>query len=244
MQDHVDDAQPLSETQRILNTFVAPTRAFTDMRRSAAWWLPFLLGILGSYLLTAAIQSRVGWPQLVQNEIHAQPALAERLASLSPPQLATQQKAMRLSFQYGFYAAPLINLASVALIALILWMTINFGFGGSAQYPQVLCVAIYSALPNLLAALLAAGLLFAGRDPESFTTQTMVGSNPGYYLDTPGIAKTLLSMLDFFTLWNVILLSLGLAVVARTKRSAGFAAVIGWFVVVVIVRTALVALRG
>jgi hypothetical protein len=34
---------PLSQGARIINTFIAPSKTFTDLRRSASWWLPFLL---------------------------------------------------------------------------------------------------------------------------------------------------------------------------------------------------------
>ena len=36
-------APPMSEGARIINTFIAPSKTFTDLRRSAAWWAPFLL---------------------------------------------------------------------------------------------------------------------------------------------------------------------------------------------------------
>lgn len=39
----VAEAAPLSEPARVLNTFFAPSKTFTDLRRSASWWLPFLI---------------------------------------------------------------------------------------------------------------------------------------------------------------------------------------------------------
>ncbi len=238
------ETHPLSQVERVVDTFVAPSKTFNDVLRSASWWLPYVLLILSAYALTAAIQTKVGWPQLVENEIHANPKQSDRMASLTPDQVATQQKAMRYSFQYGFYAAPLINLASLALIALVLWPTINFGFGGSATYGRVLCVTMYASLPGVLSGLLASGVLFAGRDPASFTTQALVGSNPGYYMETPGALKTFMTSLDVFSIWTAILLAIGLAIVARTKRSAGYFAVFGWFILVVLVKTAVAAVNS
>ena len=37
------EAAPLSQGARIVDTFIAPSKTFTDLRRSAQWWLPFLL---------------------------------------------------------------------------------------------------------------------------------------------------------------------------------------------------------
>lgn len=240
----VAEGPPLSQAERVVDTFVAPSKTFTDVLRSATWWLPFLIILIASYTLTAAIQSKVGWQQLVENEIHANPKLSDKMASIPPEQLANQQRIMRYSFQGGFYAAPLFNLGFVAFSALILWGTINFGFGGSATYGRTFCVGMYAALPGAISALLAAVMLFAGRSPESFTTQAMLGSNPGYYIEMPGALKTLLSSIDLFTIWTLVLLSIGLAIIGKTKRSAGYLAVFGWFVVIVLVRTAMAAVNS
>ena len=238
------EGAPLSQTERVVDTFVAPSKTFTDVLRSASWWLPFLLILIASYTLTAAIQTKVGWPQLVENEIRSNPKLADRTASFTPEQVAKQQSVMRYSMQGGFYAAPLLNLLFVAISALVLWGTINFGFGGSATFGRVFCVGMYAALPGAISALLAAIMLFAGRSPEGFNTQAMLGSNPGYYIDTPGALKTFLSSLDIFTLWTAVLLSIGISIVARTKRSAGYIAVFGWFVLIVLFRTAMAAVNS
>ena len=238
------ETQPLSQVERVGDTFVSPSKTFTDVRRSASWWLPFLLIVLGGYVLTATIQAKVGWAQVAENELKANTKLTEQLSSLPPEQMAATQHRMRLGFQYGFYAGPLISLVSLALMALLLWPTINFAFGGTASYGSVLCVAMYAALPGMLSALLAAVLLFAGRSPETFTTQAMIGSNAGYYLETPGALKTFLTSLDLFSIWTAVLMSMGLAIVARTKASAGYITVFGWWILVILIKTGIAAFNS
>ena len=238
------ETQSLSQVERVVDTFVSPSKTFADVFRSASWWLPFLLIMVASYFLTGAIQSKVGWTQLVENEIHANPKLSDRMSSIPPEQVATQQKAMLYSFQGGFYAAPLLKLLFVAISALVIWATINFGFGGSATFGRLFCVGMYAALPGAVSAILSGVMLFAGRSPESFTSQTMLGSNPGYYIESSGALKTFLSTLDIFTIWTLVLLSIGVSIVGRTKRSAGYIAVFGWFVLIVLVRTAMAAISS
>lgn len=238
------EGHPLSQGERVVDTFVAPSKTFTDVLRSASWWLPFLILVIASYALAGAVQTKVGWQQLVENEIHANPKLTDRMASMSPEQVATQQKAMRYSFQGSFYASPLLTLLFVAITSLVLWPTINFGFGGSATFGRVFCVGMYAALPGAISGILAAIMLFAGRSPDNFTMQSMIGSNPGYYIDTPGALKTVLTSLDVFTLWTCVLLSIGLSIVARTKRSAGYMAVFGWFIIILLFRGAVAAINS
>ena len=227
----------LSQTARVADTFLAPSKTFTDVLRSASWWLPFLLVLCSSYLLTAAIQQKVGWAQLAQNEIHANPKAEAKLASLSPEQVAQQSTVAQGIMKGAFYAAPLTNFLFLAVMAAVLWGTINFGFGGSATFPRVLAVAAYAGLPLAIKNVLAAVLLYAGRSPDSFTMDTCLGSNLGYYLETPSALKTLLTSFDLFSIWLAVLLSLGLAIVAHRKRSAGFYAVFGWWVLLILIRT-------
>lgn len=136
-----DETAGLSQAQRLGNTVAAPSRTFTDVLRNTSWWLPFVILVACSYLLTAAIAQRVGWAQLVQNEIQANPTLSERLATLPPEQQQRQQHIMQLSFQGGFYAGPLFTLVFVGGTALVLWGTINFVFGGSATFGRTFCMA-------------------------------------------------------------------------------------------------------
>ena len=41
---------PMSEPARILNTFIAPTKTFSDLQRNANWWGPFALVVLVAVL--------------------------------------------------------------------------------------------------------------------------------------------------------------------------------------------------
>jgi hypothetical protein len=51
---------PLSEPQRIIDTFVAPAKTFTDIRRSAAWWGPFVVMVIISLIFVYSVDSKVG----------------------------------------------------------------------------------------------------------------------------------------------------------------------------------------
>ena len=37
---------PLSQVERVLDTFIAPSKTFHDILRDTSWWLPWLLGVL------------------------------------------------------------------------------------------------------------------------------------------------------------------------------------------------------
>lgn len=234
----------LSQVQRVVDTIVAPSETFSDIPRSTSWWLPFVLVVIAAYILAAAIQQKVGWSQLVDNQMRSSPKAEERLAQLTPEQLARQHHITENITRGAFYAVPVVDLASFALMAVILWPTINFVFGGSATYGQVLAVTVFASIPGAIKALLAAILLYAGRSAEGFTADDMLGSNIGYYIRSPGALKTFLTSVDIFSIWTAVLLSIGLAIVARTKKSSGYLVVFGWWVLIVLVRTAFAGINS
>jgi len=229
-----NEAGGLSQVERVVDTFVAPVKAFTDILRSTTWWLPLVLSAIPSYILVAAISMKVGWSQLVDNTIMTTPGLQARLAGLDPAQVATQHKVLEYSYKIPLMVGPVLGIIILLIMSVVLWAVINFVFGGKATYGQVFCLGNYAFLPAGIKSLIAAIVLFAGGG-ENFTLQNLLGTSPGYYIETPGALKTFLTSFDLFTLWSVVLLSLGLAIVAKTKRSSGFITVGGlWFLFVLL----------
>ncbi|HEY0758902.1 MAG TPA: YIP1 family protein [Acidisarcina sp.] len=233
---------PLTQGQRVVDTFIAPSKTFTDIRRNASWWLPYVIGALFIYLFIFAMQSRVGWPKVTENGMKATPKQAQQYAGMTPAQRGVAEK-----FTMGiWYAVPVLSLAVGAIIALVLWGTINFGFGGQATYGQVFAVWMYAGLPLVLKWLLATVTLFAGLDSDSFNPRNPVGTNLGYYL-SPEMPKWLISLgtsMDVFMIWSFVLAGIGLAIVARVKRSSGMIAIFGWWILILLVGAGYAAVAG
>lgn len=236
----------LTQIQRILNIFTAPSKTFTDILRSTSWWLPFLLSAVLSYAFIFTMQSRVGWDKITENAMKQNPKAAEQIANMPADQRAKVQQFSTTTTRTITYFTPVVSLLLTAIFALVLWGTINFAFGGRATYGQVFAVWIYGTLPFLLYAILATISLFAGVDADSFNVQNPVGSNLGYYLstETPKWLSTLATSIDIFWIWSLILVGIGLAIVARVKRSSGLTAVFGWWAIVLLVRTGIAAIAG
>ena len=223
---------PLTQTQRVIYTYTGPSKTFTDILRSRSWWLPFVLTAAFMYLFIFAMQAKVGWPKITENTMKQDAKQAEQYANFTPAQRGVAEK-----FTMGiWYAIPIFSLAAAAIAALVLWGTINFGFGGKSTFGEVYAVWMYAGLPLIFKWLLAVITLFLV-DPESFNPKNPVGTNLGYYL-SPEAPKWLLSLgtsLDVFMIWSFILAGIGLAIVARTKRSSGLIAVFGWWALILLI---------
>jgi len=232
-------AEPLSESARILNTFVAPSKTFTDLKRSASWWVPFVLITIVSYALIAVVAQKVGFEQVTRNAVRLTPRRAAQLEKL-PPEQQQRQMALATSITKGIsYAIPVVTLLYFLVIAVALMASFNFGAGAELKFGTSLAVVIYASLPGVLRGLLAIVSLIAGINPESFNFQNPVATNLGFLIDptTSPALYTLGSSLDIFTLWTLALMALGFACVSKLKRGTTFAVVFGWWLLIVLIRT-------
>jgi hypothetical protein len=243
-------ASGLSQWQRVAYTFSAPSKTFEDIKRGhKSWWLPFILIAVTTYILFAAITFEVGWGQVVENTIRLNPKAEARLAQLTPEQRASADKATLYSIEGTFIASPVFTLAGVALFSLGLWGTINFVFGGKAKYGSILAVWFYASLPGIFKSLLGAIVLFAGGSAESFNLKNFAPTNvAAFVFPNPQEANkalyALASWLDVTTIWTLVLLGIGTATVAGLKRSSGYLAVFGWWVIFLLISVGWAAVAG
>jgi hypothetical protein len=230
----------LSEVTRLVDTFVAPAKTFSDIRRCSRWWLPFLVSVLVSYVFVYAVEQKVGWDQVVTNVVKQTPKQQERFAAMEPMQAAEARQTMANSYRYFSWGFPLLTLIVASLSAAVLLATVNFGFGGEATFGRMFAVWMYGTLPLAIKGLLGALVLFAGMSPEQFNLQNAAGTNVGYYLpsDMNKGLITLASSIDIFTIWTVVLLIIGCSIVARISRVSAAIAVVGWWAIMVLASVA------
>ena len=80
---------PLSEGQRLLNVFIAPSKTFADIRRSAMWIAPWIVMAVVSLCYVYTVGTKVGWDQVAQNNTRMAPASqTARIEALPPDQRA------------------------------------------------------------------------------------------------------------------------------------------------------------
>ncbi len=234
--DSYDSLPPLSQGERVIDAYVAPSKTFADIRRNRSWWLPFLLISLVGYAFSFTALHRVGASTLAENIMHSNPTQAAKLADAPPEQRAQTLKITAMTVQGFMYAAPLVTLLFTALLALLLWVGFNFVLGGSSTYGGMFAVSLYAWLPSIIVTLVLIVLLFVG-DADSFNLNNPTGTNPGFYLGADAAAwlRTLLTSFDVFTLWSTALLGLGGAIVARVKVANGLILVFAfWFLIVLV----------
>jgi hypothetical protein len=227
---------PLSEAQRLVNTFVSPSKTFTDLRRSAAWWAPFLITVIFSTIFVYVVDQKVGFRKVVENQLRLQPKQAERFENMPANQRETameRQTSITKGISYGF---PLLMLAWHAIVAGVLLATLKFGASAEIKYKTLFALVLYAGLPGLFKAVLAVVSLLAGVASDAFTFQNPVATNPGYFIDAASSPAlfSLLSSIDVLTIWTLVLAAIGITCVSKVKRGTAFAVVFGWYAVTVL----------
>lgn len=236
----------LSQVERVVDTFVAPTKTFADIRSNASWWLPLLLSILVSLAFAASVDHKIGFDQVAQANINRSTQTQQRMSALPDAQREQSIHTIAAFARVVSYVYPVIGLIFAVICAGILMLTFNFGLGAKASYKEYLAVWFYAGLPFLVKFLLAAIAVFAGVNAEQFDINNPVGTNVGWYLtsDVPQWVRILFSSADIFTLWVVVLLILGCSTIARVKRSSAAIVIIGWWVLIILSGTIMAAIQS
>ncbi|HEU5351810.1 MAG TPA: YIP1 family protein [Terracidiphilus sp.] len=231
----------LSQLQRVTGVFSSPSRVFKDIAAGhRSWWLPFLIVLLTGAFMYGAITQEVTWRGVYENQQRNAPAFAQRMMQNMPAEQRAAADRRGPTTQAVIWALSPLGLLLLNMIAaLILWPTINFGFGGKANYGAILAVTMYATLVLWPIKLLLGGIaLFAGALPDAFNLQNIAGTNIAYYFSKQDIGSALyaiLMYLDPLIIWNLVVTSIGVSIVAGTKRGSGYIAVFGWWILLVLI---------
>jgi hypothetical protein len=230
-------AAPLNQVQRVIDTFSAPSKTFTDVKRSASWWLPWLIGVVVTLILGVVVQQKIGWDKTYQNILKQSPTQQQRVEGLPADQQArTMQMGANIT-KYTFWLTPLLGLIVAVIAAAVLMATVNFGFGGTAKFGQMMAMWFYATLPWSIQGILGTVTTWFV-DPDSFNLKNFVGTNLGYYMP-PDWPKTLIALgtgLDIFTIWALILMTIGCAIVGNIKKGQAAIVVWGWWVIMLFLK--------
>jgi hypothetical protein len=234
----------LSQGARIIDTFIAPSKTFTDLRRSAAWWAPWLVIAVFSSIFISAMGRQIGFDQIAKNQIAHSPR-ADRFDKLPADQQAKQLQFTSKLIGFFAYGSSLMLLLYCLIGTLALWLTFKLVAGAETTFGQAYAITMYSWLPGIIGAVLGIVSLFAGVNPEGFDINNPVGTNLGYYLDpetTGKFVRGMASSLDLMNIWTIVLIGIGYACTSKVKRSTAITIVAVWYLVFKLATSALSAM--
>jgi hypothetical protein len=239
------EAGGLSQAERVVDTFVAPSKTFTDIRRNTSWWLPFVLYLIVAAFFAFAVDKKIGFDAVAEQAVQQSQMAQDRMANLPADARAKAIHQQAVGTKYASYAGGIFFLIFALIGALLNWATINFGFGAKTTFGQNFALQMYASLPLMLKSLLGVAVVFAGVGTDNFNMQNPVGTNLGYYLgDAAHWIKAAGTFFDLFGFWAMALSIIGLAIISGKSKGQAAIVVVGWWLVLLLVVTGFTAAMG
>jgi hypothetical protein len=235
----VVEPQPagMGELARLTGVFFEPGKTFADVAQRPSWFVPMLLTVLFGLIFCAMVGQRVGWDNVVQQQME------KKMATMSPEQREQAMKSADLSKKITpiiAYTAAVIGPAIAYLISALVLLGIVAGIlSAPVKFKQIFAVMCYSGLVGVVAVVLMVVVIFLKKNPADFDIQHPLAFNLGALMDPNG-SKFMLavaSSLDVFTFWKILLIAVGLKAAAGKKLSFGgalFAVLLPWCVLVLV----------
>lgn len=210
--------------QIIGNIFGAPSEAFTALKEQSNWFTVFII--------IAVVSIGIAWAILPFSEQIAHAKMLD--AGLDAAQIEQGQAMAKLFSSIGLFLTPLPLLIKWLVFAGLLCFGVQLlGSAAESKFKPMFAMVAYTELISVFSNLINAALLLCFKDISDVQKPIDLQMIPGLHLlfgdHALGVLKlTLLSQVTPFTIWYLIVLSLGVAIVADLKRKR-----VEWLVVLV-----------
>jgi hypothetical protein len=187
--------------------------------------------------VVATFTRRAGWPSFFEKQA-VNNSRMQRLSAEDRERIIEKQ--IQFAPPFGYFEGVVIPFLGAVTVAAVLLAIFNLSGATKVNFKTSLAIVAYAWVPWLIHGALSMLILFL-KDPSTVDLQNLVASNPGALLsdDTSKWLVALLSSIDIFAIWTMILLAIGFSATNPKKLSFGKA-----FVLVVIPWIAFVAIKA
>ncbi|MGN6182598.1 MAG: Yip1 family protein [Thermoanaerobaculia bacterium] len=215
----------------------APADTFQDIARKPDWVVPLilivLLQIVSSLILVPKIDFSTAFREQMQKSGR----------KMSEADLERAEKMAGAFAKVTGYASPVIGVGMIVAIAAILMLTFRL-FGGDNNFMQSFSVTLYSWIPMLILGVIMMIVLFSRESIDPRQMATLVRSNPGFTVDMTAnpVLFALASSFDLFTIWMLVLLSIGFSTISLLSRMKSAVLIFALWLALVFVKVGFAAL--
>jgi hypothetical protein len=226
---------------RVFGVLFSPKTTYESIARRPTWLLPVILLCIAESAIVGVYGHRIGWRSLIEKQLTNN----SQFQALSP---AEQESRIQIGLKYAPTVAYIEVILGPFLVALILagvfWLIFNMAVGAKVGFRLSLAVVSYGLVPGIFLSLVGILILFL-KDPSTVDLQHLIASNAGAFLssDSSKWLVALLSSVDLFVFWEMILLAVGYSAAAPKKVSFGgaLAWIFALWVLVVMIRVGFAA---
>jgi len=209
------------------NIYSAPTNAFTKLSEKPKWLLPLIMVVVISILLSLVAIAKTDWEE-------QKAKVREMLEKQNVPQERIEKVMTAMNHKTGLIRGIIAVLIITPLGILIFTTILNLlipllGTGGS--FKKTFAVTTNSALIRIPAAIVKASLMFI-RDSADIKTSLLLFFPK---MTNKGFLYGLFSRIDFFTIWELILVALGLKILFNISGKKTYYVVFGLWLIYIII---------
>jgi hypothetical protein len=233
-----------SSISRIFGVLFNPKPTFHSIVQKPAWVAPTILICIASIAVIAVFTQRVGWRGFIAKQIENNPSAQRQFEGLTPEQRdeAIGQRA-KIAPAFGYVFGVGGTIVVMLIVGGVLLGIFNIS-GADMSFKTSLAIVAYSWVPYVIHGIVGIIMILI-KDPSTVDLQNLVASNGAVFAsdDTAKWLTSLLTSLDVFTLWVLVLMGLGYSATNPKKIPFGksFGIVLSLWLVVVLCKMAFAA---
>ncbi len=230
-----------SSWSRLTGVLFSPARTFQSIAERPTWLVALLVLVVASAAANYIAADRIDFEQLTRDRFEASGR------TVSEDQIEStidfQEKWGRTISVFSMVVGgPLVYL----VMALVFWVLLKL-LDGDLPYRTAFATTLHSMMPWVVASLLTIPVVL-GREEigfEELRAGVLTSSLAILAPEDAGAALTsLLSSIDVFSIWTLVLMVLGFSIAARVSKKASAGAVLGVWAIYVLAKVGLAGLFG
>ena len=219
---------------RLVGALFSPNETFASIARRPDWVVPLLVIVIIGYVSTVVILPRMDWDGMASEQIEQVKA---QNPNVSQDQL---DRAARIGPAFGKvfgWIGPIFGLIWYLIVAGVLLLVFRVA-GGEGTYSQAFSATLYAWVPLVINGIVLTVVAAIRGSVNPLHMATLVKSNPAFLVDSKAqpLLFALLSSLDVFTIWTIVLLIIGFAALSRSSKTKSTAIVISLWVVCILLK--------
>jgi hypothetical protein len=210
--------------QRIIGVLFSPNETFGSIARQPDWVVPLMVLLVFSLIAGIVFAQRVDFAGPIRDQM-------EQNANMQPDQIDRAVRIGGAAAKVFAYCSPLISIIFLLIIAGVLLLAFRV-MGGEGDFRQAFSVTTYAWMPSVIKGIILTAIV-ATRSVAATDLAVVMRSNLAFLVPMKqnALLFTLLSRLDIFSIWIVILMIIGFAYVSRFSKAKSAVIVISLWVV-------------
>lgn len=223
------EEKPMGGASKVFNIFFEPRKVFESLRARPTWLVPFII-----VTLLVIASTYLTFPYIMKAQVERIEEM-ENIPEARRNAIIEEMEQIRQPPAWQVAIIPVFSLFFLVVFSAVLFFVFNVLMGGDSGFRNVLSVYSYSGLVMIPALIVKLPLIIM---KESVNVQTSLALLPFANPDNRFL-YSVLSGFDIFSLWEVILISLGLGVVYKLSTTKAFTAVVILWVLLILVKSGL-----